>query len=336
MDFLDIGGFRKPLLAHIASGKPYMGICLGLQTLFESSEETPGVAGLGVIPGSVTRFPASPDYSVPQIGWNGINVHKASPALTGIAADAKVYFVHSYRATVSRENAGWVLTTTDYGGCRYISSVAKGNVFATQFHPEKSGPVGLAMLKAFLTYATSVAAVPVAVEAGAGAAAAAAAAAASASSATSAPSSSEAGEGEGEGESYDQIMSTAIHKSTRIARRIVACLDVRTNDDGDLVVTKGDKYDVREKADGAGAGAGADCDGDGAAAEGGAAATATARPVRNLGKPVDLSARYYAEGADEVAFLNITAFRSEPLEDTPMLAVLEAASEKVFVPLTVS
>lgn len=90
---------------------------------------------------------------------------------------------------------------------------------------------------------------------------------------------------------------------------------MRTNDDGDLVVTKGDKYDVREKEPAPG--------------------DAAARPVRNLGKPVEVAARYYEEGADEVAFLNITAFREEPLDDVPMLAVLESASERVFVPLTV-
>ena len=94
------------------------------------------------------------------------------------------------------------------------------------------------------------------------------------------------------------------------------CLDVRENDAGDLVVTKGDKYDVREKGD---------AGGDGTAQ----------RAVRNLGKPVELCARYYAEGADEVALLNITAFRAAPLEDLPLLAVLEAASASVFVPLTV-
>ena len=94
---------------------------------------------------------------------------------------------------------------------------------------------------------------------------------------------------------------------------------MRENDQGDLVVTKGDQYDVREAAassDPAGAGGG--------------------RPVRNLGKPVELCARYYDEGADEIALLNITAFRGEPLEDAPLLAVLEAASKRVFVPLTVS
>jgi glutamine amidotransferase/cyclase len=93
---------------------------------------------------------------------------------------------------------------------------------------------------------------------------------------------------------------------TGFAKRIIACLDVRTNDAGDLVVTKGDQYDVREAGE-----------------------------VRNLGKPVDLAARYYQEGADEVTFLNITAFRDFPLADQPMLEVLRRTSERVFVPLTI-
>lgn len=100
------------------------------------------------------------------------------------------------------------------------------------------------------------------------------------------------------------------------------CLDVRENDQGDLVVTKGDQYDVREKED--------------TSASPSADGAPSARPVRNLGKPVELCSRYYGEGADEVALLNITAFRGEPLEDAPLLAVLEAASAKVFVPMTVS
>ena len=93
---------------------------------------------------------------------------------------------------------------------------------------------------------------------------------------------------------------------TRLAKRIIACLDVRANDAGDLVVTKGDQYDVREEGE-----------------------------VRNLGAPVELAGRYYDEGADEVTFLNITGFRDFPLEDMPMLAVLEKTSENVFVPLTI-
>jgi hypothetical protein len=117
-----------------------------------------------------------------------------------------------------------------------------------------------------------------------------------------------------------------------------SCLDVRTNDEGDLVVTKGDKYDVREKDESPAAAADVTAADSVAGASVGAGATAApvpSRAVRNLGKPVDLCARYYAEGADEVVLLNITAFRSEPLDDAPLLGVLEAASERVFVPLTV-
>lgn len=99
---------------------------------------------------------------------------------------------------------------------------------------------------------------------------------------------------------------------TALAKRVLACLDVRSNDSGDLVVTKGDQYDVREAPSEAGKG-----------------------EVRNLGKPVALAQRYYDEGADEVVFLNITSFRQEVLEDAPMLQVLEQASENIFVPLTV-
>jgi glutamine amidotransferase/cyclase len=98
----------------------------------------------------------------------------------------------------------------------------------------------------------------------------------------------------------------AVAAETRLAKRIIACLDVRTNDAGDLVVTKGDQYDVREQGE-----------------------------VRNLGKPVDLARRYFEEGADEITFLNITAFRDFPLEDQPMLEVLRRTSESVFVPLTI-
>ena len=97
-----------------------------------------------------------------------------------------------------------------------------------------------------------------------------------------------------------------VSESTQLAKRIIACLDVRTNDQGDLVVTKGDQYDVRE---------------DGA--------------VRNLGKPVELAGRYYEKGADEITFLNITGFRDFPLKDMPMLEVLRRTSTQVFVPLTI-
>jgi glutamine amidotransferase/cyclase len=98
-------------------------------------------------------------------------------------------------------------------------------------------------------------------------------------------------------------------KASNLAKRVIACLDVRSNDSGDLVVTKGDQYDVRDHS--------------------------SSKEVRNLGKPVDLASQYYIDGADEVSFLNITGFRDFPLGDLPMLEVLRCASEKVFVPLTV-
>lgn len=114
-----------------------------------------------------------------------------------------------------------------------------------------------------------------------------------------------------------------------------SCLDVRENDAGDLVVTKGDKYDVREKDEAPSSAPSSAPAAAAVAGGGGEAAPPARRAVRNLGKPVELCARYYGEGADEVALLNITAFRAAPLEDLPLLAVLEAASASVFVPLTV-
>lgn len=128
-----------------------------MQTLFESSEESPGIAGLGVIPGCVARFTTSPEYSVPHIGWNGVRLHAASPALAHISSASKLYFVHSYRAAVTPENAQWVAATTDYGDGPFISAVQRGAVFASQFHPEKSGPVGLEVVRSFLAFATSLA-----------------------------------------------------------------------------------------------------------------------------------------------------------------------------------
>lgn len=263
MAALDEHGYRAPLKAYLAQGKPYFGICLGMQTLFEGSEESPGVEGLGVIPGTVELFDAEAlGRSVPQIGWNEVKPQKRC-CVNG-ALDSRFYFVHSFRAPITDANREHVLTTTDYGE-EYISSVATGNLVATQFHPEKSGNAGLALLDAFFKGVEADAV-------GAGA-------------------------------------EPAARGATVLGKRVIACLDVRTNDSGDLVVTKGDQYDVREKG------------GD--------------NNVRNLGKPVALCDRYYREGADEVAFLNITSFRSGVLEDMPMLQVLEAASRKVFVPLTV-
>jgi len=245
--------YLEPLREYLNSGRPFLGICLGLQALFEGSEEAPGVRGLGFIRGVVKRFDL--DLSVPHIGWNGLNIKKPSLIFAGFGGEEKFYFVHSYH--VVPDDAGAVLTTTDYG-CEFISSIQIGNIIATQFHPEKSGSSGLRILENFLKTAA------------------------------------------------EQCMPVRLAQKTRLAKRIIACLDVRTNDQGDLVVTKGDQYDVREKG-----------------------------VVRNFGKPVELARRYYQEGADEIAFLNITGFRDFPLEDMPMLEVLRQTSKNVFVPLTI-
>ncbi len=253
-------GYIEPLLDYLRADRPFLGICLGLQTLFAGSEESPGVTGLSIIPGRVGRFVcASRDLAIPQIGWNGIVIKKTSPLFSGYR-DEKLYFVHSFRALQNDKNQDWVLTTTNYGE-EFVSAVQKGNVIATQFHPEKSGAAGLKILNNFLQ--------------------------------------------------ADSLAETAelppqSTTETKLAKRIIACLDVRGNDNGDLVVTKGDQYDVREGG-----------------------------KVRNLGKPVELARRYFQEGADEITFLNITGFRDFPLQDQPMLEVLRRTSEQVFVPLTI-
>ncbi len=253
MQTLDARGFVEPLKAYLASGRPFWGICLGLQALFEWSEEAPGVPGLGVFPGRVERFRG--ELSVPHIGWNGIRAEQPSSLFTQLRGDEKVYFVHSYH--VSPADSSSVLTTTDYG-YRFVSAVQRGSLVATQFHPEKSGPTGLRMLESFLE------------------------------------------------ERGSERIPEVVPERTELAKRIIACLDVRANDRGDLVVTKGDQYDVREQGE-----------------------------VRNLGRPVELARRYFEEGADEVTFLNITGFRSFPLQDMPMLEVLRKTSRDVFVPLTI-
>ena len=250
---LERDAYTAPLKAYIDSGRPFFGICLGLQALFEGSDEAPGVEGLGIFRGRVRRFDV--DLAVPHIGWNGLRFQKGSSIFQGLSGTEKFYFVHSY--FVDPQDRSAVLTTTDYGA-EFVSAVQQGNIVATQFHPEKSGASGLLLLENFISSFGATSAAP---ESGA---------------------------------------------PTRLAKRIIACLDVRTNERGDLVVTKGDQYDVRENG-----------------------------AVRNLGKPVDLAGRYYREGADEITFLNITGFRDFPLEDMPMLEVLQRTSENVFVPLTI-
>jgi len=199
-------GLRDPLIRYLHSGKPFFGICVALQALFESSEEAPEEPGLAILPGRVQRFTC--DLAIPHIGWNGVKARQASPVFQGLTGNEKFYFVHSYHvAPATSEN---ILTTTDYG-YEFVSAIQKGTMVATQFHPEKSGKAGLKLLENFL-----------------------------------------AG-------TREAVRPTACPQTTKLAKRIIACLDVRANDRGDLVVTKGDQYDVREEG-----------------------------TVRNLGKPVPM------------------------------------------------
>ncbi len=145
MQTLEARGFVAPLRAYLAADRPFLGICLGLQALFEGSEEAPGVPGLGVLPGMVRRFTG--DLSVPHIGWNGLRARQPSPLFAGLRGDEPAYFVHSYHV-VPRDPAV-VLTLTDYGA-PFVSSVQRGALVATQFHPEKSQKVGLQLLANFV------------------------------------------------------------------------------------------------------------------------------------------------------------------------------------------
>lgn len=135
----------------IQAGKPFMGICLGLQALFDSSEETPGVPGLGILPGTVKCFDLPRELKVPQIGWNRINeVQPGCPMFDGIDNGSFFYLVHSYY--VCPEDESIVAGKTEYG-IEYCTCVWKDNVFATQFHPEKSQAAGLRMLRNFHDWA---------------------------------------------------------------------------------------------------------------------------------------------------------------------------------------
>uniref|UniRef100_A0A6N2L257 Glutamine amidotransferase domain-containing protein n=1 Tax=Salix viminalis TaxID=40686 RepID=A0A6N2L257_SALVM len=238
MDVLNNTGMGEALCTYIQDDRPFLGICLGLQLLFESSEENGPVGGLGLIPGVVGRFDSSKGFRVPHIGWNALQITKDSEILDDIG-NRHVYFVHSYRAMPSKENKDWISSTCNYGD-EFIASVRKGKVHAVQFHPEKSG---------------------------------------------------------------GKQQKRTERKASKLAKRVIACLDVRTNDEGDLVVTKGDQYDVREHAE------------------------------KN---EMELAGQYYKDGADEVSFLNITASATF-LGDLPCCSlVLRSASEMYYSSLEVA
>lgn len=275
-----------------------------MQILFESSDESPSLKGLGIIPCRISRFDDS-DKSVPHMGWNATEPlstsHNPDSSSSSSFSSSPLgstsiptstlpnyyYFVHSYCAKINvNVGAGkcqypsqavmeWANTVTRYGDEMFISSVRKNAIFGSQFHPEKSGIAGLKLIDEWLKNQLV-------------------------------PSNNN--------NNNPLYLVTPKHTLTK---RIIACMDVRANDHGDLVVTKGDQYDVREKSTTS------------------SIKATIAGSVRNLGKPVSLASKYYTEGADEICFLNITSFRHSPLLDQPMLAIVQATSKEIFVPLTI-
>lgn len=143
-------GFEKPVRQWIDDGRPFLGICVGLQALFEGSEESPGVPGLGILPGLIRRFPARTDLKIPQMGWNKVQQRRRDcPLFQGIPDEAFFYFVHSYCALAEGD---FVAGVTDYG-LPFASVVWRENVMAIQFHTEKSQKVGLMLLQNFADWA---------------------------------------------------------------------------------------------------------------------------------------------------------------------------------------
>lgn len=146
MDNLRSAGLMGAVMQAIEIGKPFLGICVGYQMLFDSSEESPGVSGLGIIPGTVKRFPGGPGHKVPHMGWNTLTRIAPIPLLQEVQEEDRVYFVHSYYPCPNDPEAG--AAWTEYGP-EFPSVYCRNNVMATQFHPEKSGRVGLSMIRAF-------------------------------------------------------------------------------------------------------------------------------------------------------------------------------------------
>lgn len=146
MKCLENSGLADTVKEVISDGKPFLGICLGLQMLFEESEETPNVNGLGIFKGKAVKIPDT-GLKIPHMGWNSITVTKDSKILKDIGSEPYVYFVHSYY--IKPEDKSVVSAYTEYGE-RLDIAVEKDNVFATQFHPEKSGDLGMRILKNFI------------------------------------------------------------------------------------------------------------------------------------------------------------------------------------------
>lgn len=146
MDSMNKKNLVETVKQNALSGKAFLGICLGLQLLFEESEESPNVKGLGIFKGKIRKFPKDMGLKIPHIGWNSLEIKQKDTLFKGIPENSYVYFVHSYY--LEAENLTDVATVTNYG-IDFHSAVGKGNIFATQFHPEKSGDVGLQILRNF-------------------------------------------------------------------------------------------------------------------------------------------------------------------------------------------
>jgi imidazole glycerol phosphate synthase glutamine amidotransferase subunit len=146
---IDQRNMRAPLLDAIDRGVPFLGICLGLQALYASSEEAPDLAGLNLLPGTIRELPRS--VKLPHMGWNQVRPSRSSRLLDGIAPGAHFYFAHSYAAMADAQDLAAVATCEH--GTQFIAILESGSVFAVQFHPEKSGPAGAQLLKNFLRLA---------------------------------------------------------------------------------------------------------------------------------------------------------------------------------------
>jgi glutamine amidotransferase len=139
---LHCSGLRAALLEVVSAGRPLLGICLGMQWLFEGSEECSEIAGAGLFPGKCRQFP--PSVKSPHVGWNSLTAHESSRLLRGVAPDSFVYYTHSFHAPI----VAAMVARTEYG-LPFTSAVERDNIFGVQFHPEKSGDVGLSILKNF-------------------------------------------------------------------------------------------------------------------------------------------------------------------------------------------
>ncbi len=146
MDTMTEYGIKDTVIEYTKSGKPFLGICLGLQLLFPKSEESPDANGLGIFDGSITKIPSGEGLKIPHIGWNSLDIKKNDGLFKGIGKNPYVYFVHSYFLNASDKSI--VSAQTEYG-VTIDAAVEKGNVYATQFHPEKSGETGLKILRNF-------------------------------------------------------------------------------------------------------------------------------------------------------------------------------------------